>query len=387
MTGITSQKRDAMSDARAIWLARRFSVPLLPATLLVVGLLLGFVLGACQTPQEPPPSQETVVVPQITSTDEENNVAVFRNASPSTVFITSRARRRDPFTLNVFEIPQGSGSGFIWSNDGYVITNAHVVEGASSIIVGLSDQSTFDAEVVGVAPDKDLAVLKIDAPPEQLHPLPIGDSDNLQVGRKVLAIGNPFGLDYTLTTGIISALGREIRAPSGRTIRGVIQTDAAINPGNSGGPLLDSSGRLIGVNTAIIGPGGGSAGIGFAVPVNTVRKVVPELIAHGRLLRPVLGVEIVDDRIAANLKVEGVIVMDVTPNTGAERAGLIGLQRSPDGRVIVGDIIVGVESYKVRNTDDLLNALEQFKPGNVVSVQTIRHNQPRTVQVRLSEPR
>lgn len=350
------------------------------------GLLLLLVTAGCRPNQTPQPSTAPDVIPQITSSDEENNVEIFRRASPSTVFITSKTRRRDPFTLNIFEIPRGTGSGFIWSTKGHIITNAHVIEGASSIVVGLSDQTTYDATVIGVAPDKDIAVLKIEVPPERLRPLPIGDSDSLQVGRKVLAIGNPFGLDYTLTTGIVSALGREITAPSGRKIRGVIQTDAAINPGNSGGPLLDSTGRLIGINTAIIGPGGGSAGIGFAVPVNIVRKVVPELIQYGRLRRPVLGVEVVDDRIAANLKVEGVIVMDVTPNSGADRAGMIGLQRARDGRIIVGDIIVKIDSFTVKNSDDLLNALEQFKPGDAVSVGTVRNGTESTLRVRLSEP-
>ena len=352
------------------------------AAVSIVGALL---LSACVRQEGTPPPDAPAVIPQITSTDEENNVEIFRRASPSTVFITSKTRRRDLFTMNVFEMPQGSGSGFVWSADGIVITNAHVVEGASSIVVGLTDQSSHDAEVVGIAPDKDIAVLRLIDPPANLQPLPVGNSDKLQVGRKVLAIGNPFGLDSTLTTGVISALGREITAPSGRTIRGVIQTDAAINPGNSGGPLLDSTGRLIGINTAIIGPGGGSAGIGFAVPVNTVRKVVPELIKYGRLRRPVLGVEIVDDRIAANLKVEGVIVLNVTPNTGAARAGLRGAVRSRDGRIVLGDIIVKVDKFAVRNSDDLLNALEQFKPGEQVHLETRRDGVKQEYDIQLSE--
>ncbi|MBI3993064.1 MAG: trypsin-like peptidase domain-containing protein [Candidatus Lambdaproteobacteria bacterium] len=352
------------------------------AAVTMAGALL---LSACVRQETHSPPDVPAVIPQITSTDEENNVEIFRRASPSTVFITSKTRRRDLFTMNVLEIPQGSGSGFIWSADGIIITNAHLVEGASSIVVGLTDQSSHDAEVVGIAADKDIAVLRLSDPPANLQPLPVGDSDKLQVGRKVLAIGNPFGLDSTLTTGVISALGREITAPSGRTIRGVIQTDAAINPGNSGGPLLDSTGRLIGINTAIIGPGGGSAGIGFAVPVNTVRKVVPELIRYGRLRRPVLGVEIVDDRIAANLKVSGVIVLNVTPNTGASRAGLRGVARSPDGRIVLGDIIVKVNQFAVSNSDDLLNALEQFKPGERVQVETRRDGVKQEYEVQLSE--
>jgi S1-C subfamily serine protease len=353
---------------------------------IMVGLALTFGLAGCEARKEEPPSREPLVLPKITSRDEENNVEIFKRASPSTVFITNKQLRRDLFTMNVFEIPQGTGTGFIWSRDGTVITNAHVIEGANSIVVGLHDQSSWEAKVVGVAPEKDIAVLKIDAPPKRLTPLPIGDSDMLQVGRKVLAIGNPFGLDYTLTTGIISALGREITSPNGRKIRGVIQTDAAINPGNSGGPLLDSTGRLIGINTAIIGPGGGSAGIGFAVPVNTVTKVVPELIRHGRLIRPVLGVGIVEDRIAENLGITGVIVMNVEPGKGAEAAGMIGLQRANDGRVLIGDVIVALDKIEIGNSDDLLNAMEQYKPGDQVVVKTNRRGEINEFRVRLGAP-
>ena len=360
----------------------------LPAALIVPAALCALILlaalGGCEEAREPAPSREPAVLPRITSRDEDNNVEIFKAVSPSTVFITTRQLRRDLFTMNVFEIPQGTGSGFIWSADGIIVTNAHVIEGADSIIVGLSNQSTWKAKVVGLAPSKDIAVLKIEAPQKMLKPLSIGDSDMLQVGRKVLAIGNPFGLDYTLTTGIISALGREIRSPNGRKIRGVIQTDAAINPGNSGGPLLDSTGRLIGINTAIIGPGGGSAGIGFAVPVNTVTKVVPELIKYGRVMRPVMGLGAVEDRIAQNLSIDGVIVMDVDPGKGAARAGLIGLTRAEDGRILIGDVIVAVEDMEVHNSDDLLSALEQRKPGDVVRVRTLRRGKNKTFQVRLS---
>ncbi|MBI4082809.1 MAG: trypsin-like peptidase domain-containing protein [Candidatus Lambdaproteobacteria bacterium] len=357
------------------------------AALAALTLLAALAVAAgCERQAGSAPVDAPLVIPKITSSDEENNVEIFRRAAPSTVYITNKGLRRDLFNLNVFEIPQGTGSGFIWNRDGIVVTNAHVLEGASSVVVRLADQSSWEAQLVGVAPDKDIAVLRIAAPREKLTPLPFGDSDQLRVGRKVLAIGNPFGLDNTLTTGIVSALGREIVSPTGRAIRGVIQTDAAINPGNSGGPLLDSSGRLVGVNTAIIGPGGGSAGIGFAVPVNTVRKVVPELIAHGRLMRPVLGVGLVDDSIAANLGLRGVIVQDVQRGGGAAEAGLVGLRRTSDGRVALGDVIVGVERAPVRNTDDLLTALELYKPGDVVAVKTLRDGREQTFRVRLSAP-
>ena len=348
-------------------------------------LILAAVAG-CESREQAPPSEVPAVIPKITFSDEENNVEIFKRASPSTVFITNRQLTRDLFTMNVFEIPRGSGSGFIWSREGYIVTNAHVIEGANSILVSLSDHSSWEAKVVGRARSKDIAVLKIDAPPNLLKPLPIGNSDMLQVGRKVLAIGNPFGLDYTLTTGIISALGREIISPNGRKIRNVIQTDAAINPGNSGGPLLDSTGRLIGINTAIIGPGGGSAGIGFAVPVNTVRKVVPELLKHGRMMRPVVGLGAVEDRTAQNLGIEGVIVMDVEPGKGAAKAGLQGLTRGEDGRILIGDVIISVDGREIRNHDDLLNALEEHKPGDTVTVKTNRRGTAKSFQVVLSAP-
>ena len=352
-------------------------------------LLLGLVAFGCEQeyrdPLPAPPSTLPAVIPQITSTDEANNVAIFKSAHRSTVNITNNRRRRDWLTLNVFEIPRGSGSGFIWSEQGYIVTNAHVIEGASSVVVGLYDQSSWPATLVGIARSKDIAVLKIEAPAELLKPLPVGDSEGLEVGRKVLAIGNPFGLDSTLTTGIVSALGREIDAPNGRTIQGVIQTDAAINPGNSGGPLLDSLGRLVGMNTAIIGPGGGSAGIGFAVPVNIIRKVVPQLIQYGRIIRPVLGIAIIDDQVAARFGVRGVIVQSVQRGGGADAAGMIGLRRDFEGRIALGDVIVAIDGESVDDSNDFLNILESYRSGDVVSVKTVRQNKQRTIRVKLGE--
>ncbi len=248
------------------------------------------------------------------------------SASPSVVYLTSLALKRDIFSLNLFEIPHGAGSGFVWDQDGHIITNFHVIQEASGARVTLADHSVWDAQLVGTAPDQDLAVLYINAPKHQLKPIAIGTSGDLQVGQKVFAIGNPFGLDQTLTTGIISALGREINAVTGRTISGVIQTDAAINPGNSGGPLLDSAGRLIGVNTAIYSPSGVSTGIGFAVPVDTVNRVVPQLIRHGRIIRPGLGVRIADDATARRFGLQGVLIIQVEKGSAAETAGLRGHQ-------------------------------------------------------------
>ena len=356
-----------------------------------LGLLALALLGAlagCQQRSEPAPepTAPALVTPQITSTDEDNNIQIFKRAAPTVVFITNNQLRRDLLTLNVFEIPQGNGSGIVWSRQGYIVTNSHVVEGAESVSVGLGAEANYKARLVGIAPSLDIAVLRIDAPAELLHALPLGDSSKLRVGQKVLAIGNPFGLDSTLTTGIISALGREISSPNGRRIRDVIQTDAAINPGNSGGPLLDSSGRVIGINTAIIGPGGGSAGIGFAVPINSVAKVVPQLIDHGRVIRPVLGVNAVAGRIAQDLGIEGVIVLSLTRGSAAAEAGIMGVQRAVDGQLIINDVIVQVDNFAIGDSDDLLNALEHYKPGDIVTVHTLRGKQKKTFRVRLAKP-
>ena len=351
-------------------------------------LLAGSLVAAgCEKPAEqlPPATPVQVVAPRIVSTDEENNIKVFENAAPATVFITNNRLRRDLFSFNVMEIPQGSGSGFVWSREGYIVTNSHVVEGASSISVGIGAKETYPAKLVGLARSLDIALLKIDPPAGGLKPLPQGVSAGLRVGQKVLAIGNPFGLDSTLTTGIISALGREISAPNGRRIRGVIQTDAAINPGNSGGPLLDSTGRVIGVNTAIISPGGGSAGIGFAVPIDSVAKAVPQLIEHGRVIRPVLGIGLVRDGIARQLGVAGAIVLNTQRGKAAHKAGLRGVARASNGRLIIGDVIVQVNEFVIGDNDDLLNALEQFSAGDQVTLKTIRAGKERSYQVRLSQ--
>lgn len=357
--------------------------------LLGCAILLLLAAGCRRETNAAPPVKarepaQGVVIPQFVSADEQNNILVFQKASPSTVFITNTQLRRDPFTLNVFEIPRGSGSGFIWSKEGYVITNFHVVKGANRLLVGLGGNKRYRAKVVGLARSLDLAVLKIDAPREKLHPLPRGDSSKLRVGQKVLAIGNPFGLDSTLTTGIISALGREISSPDNRRIRGVIQTDAAINPGNSGGPLLDTAGRVIGINTAIIGPGGGSAGIGFAVPINPVAKAVPQLIQFGRINRPTLGIGLVPDRVARRLGVAGVIVGSVLPGGPANRAGMKATRRNRNGRIVWGDVIIGINDARIAGRDDLLTALEQHKPGDVVTVHTDRRGKSMRFRVKLN---
>lgn len=300
--------------------------------------------------------------------DERETIDLFRRAAPAVVFITSLSVRRDPFRLNLTRIPRGTGSGFVWDDKGHIVTNYHVIAGANAAQVTLADQSSWSATLVGVAEDKDLAVLRIDAPGELLRPIPLGTSQDLEVGQKVLAIGNPFGLDQTLTTGVISALGREIESVARVPIRDVIQTDAAINPGNSGGPLLDSAGRLIGVNTAIYSPSGAYAGIGFAIPVDTVNWVAADLVRHGKIVRPTLGVQVASPQLAAQLGIDGVLVVDVVPGSGAERAGLRPTRRSANGRLQLGDIIVAVAGEKVADFNDLQLALEAYDVGDEVAV-------------------
>jgi len=316
--------------------------------------------------------------------DEQNSIEVFQAVSPSVVYITNVALRRNIFSLNVYEIPRGTGSGFIWDKEGRVVTNYHVIEDANRVEVTLGDGSTWKATLVGAAPDKDLAVLQVAAPPEKLHIIPVGESKNLQVGQKVFAIGNPFGLDQTMTAGIVSALGREIKAVTGRTIQGVIQTDAAINPGNSGGPLLDSAGRLIGVNTAIYSPSGASAGIGFAVPVDEINEAVPELIRYGRVIRPGLGIVVANERIAERLDIKGVLIINVQPGSSAEKAGLRGT-RSAGGEIIIGDIIQAVNGKKIESFDDLVNDLDNYKVGDKVQLTVLRDGEKLQVTASLEE--
>jgi S1-C subfamily serine protease len=314
--------------------------------------------------------------------DEKSTIALFRQASPAVVNITAIGVQRDLFTLNLYQIPQGTGSGFIWDTRGNIITNFHVIQNADAAQVTLADQSNWKARVVGVAPDKDLAVLRIDAPANRLPPIPIGTSKDLQVGQSVFAIGNPFGLDQTLTTGVISALNREIESVTRRPIQGVIQSDAAINPGNSGGPLLDSAGRLIGVNTAIYSPSGASAGIGFAIPVDTVNRIVPELIRSGKVTRPGLGVQIADEQIAQRLGVSGVLVVNVAKGSAASRAGIQPTRRDAEGRLRLGDIIVAIDGKKVTTPNDLFLLLEKYKIGDAVTVSMLRDG--KTIQAKVT---
>jgi S1-C subfamily serine protease len=315
--------------------------------------------------------------------DEKNTIELFKHISPSVVYITTIAVRRNMFSLNAVEIPQGTGSGFVWDSTGRVVTNYHVIRDASRIEVTMANHSTWKAVLVGAAPDKDLAVLQIDAPAHLLKPIPVGESVDLQVGQKVFAVGNPFGLDQTITSGIISALGREIKAITGRTIRNMIQTDAAINPGNSGGPLLDSAGRLIGVNTAIYSPSGAYAGIGFAVPVNEINRVVPELIRNGKLIRPGIGATLADARLVKRLGIDGVLVLGVEKGGPAHKAGMRPTLQYGD-EVILGDIIIGIAGKKVGSYDDIRTELERYVVGDQVVINIIRDGSELEISLRLS---
>jgi S1-C subfamily serine protease len=345
---------------------------------LILLVLLGILVGrywnsplAPKTLLNPDAQPRVVAARGNLAEDEQATIELFREASRSVVYIVTATVRQNIFSLNPTQIQQGTGSGFIWDNEGHVITNFHVMQGVTAAKVTLADHSVWDAQVVGKEPDKDLVILKIDAPSDRLLPLPIGTSRDLEVGQKVFAIGSPFGFDQTLTTGVISGLGREIQSVTQRPIKGMIQTDAAINPGNSGGPLLDSAGRLIGVNTAIYSPSGAYAGIGFAVPVDIVNRIVPQLLRDGKITRPGLGVEIAPDTLAKQVGIEGVLVMGVTRDGPAQRAGIQPTQIN-DGEVQLGDIIVGIDAETIVTNNDLFSALDDRNVGDQVQVKLRR---------------
>lgn len=341
---------------------------------------------------------------------EERRIDVFERVAPSVVYIDTFVEQRDVFSTNVMEVPVGTGSGFVWDDKGHIVTNYHVVRSAQVAQIAVltrvwdDDESekskknssiarrresmssltsmrpgdpgvtnfsrkVYKAKVVGVDPGKDIAVLKIDAPVYDLYPIDVGTSTGLRVGQSAYAIGNPFGLDHTLTVGVISGIGREMKSPIGRPITNVIQTDAAINPGNSGGALLNSAGKLIGMNTSIYSPSGASAGIGFAIPVDTVKYIVEILIRDGQVVRPVLGISYLESKQARSLGIErGVLVLEVPTSSPAFKAGLKGTRRTESGLVEIGDIIIKIEDFKINTEADLFQALETLKPGDVVKV-------------------
>ncbi|KEO91090.1 2-alkenal reductase [Erythrobacter longus] len=344
-------------------------------------------VGSLLLLQSAPAAETPIVTPRgDLGADERATIDLFQNARGSVVFISTRERVTNFWTRNVYTVPRGSGSGLVWDNAGHIVTNYHVIEGASEAQIQLVDGREFNARLVGVSPQHDLAVLKIGgagfAAPRRI---PIGTSSDLQVGQNVFAIGNPFGLDWTLTKGIVSALDRSLPNEGGPDIRHLIQTDAAINPGNSGGPLLDSAGRLIGINTAIYSPSGASAGIGFAVPVDTVMRVVPQLIENGRYIRPTLGIESdddINDRLKRAADIEGVFVLRVAPGSVADRAGLIPARRTRRG-VVPGDIVVALNGRPVDRVGDLLARLDDFSVGERVELTLLRSGDRRRVNLQL----
>jgi S1-C subfamily serine protease len=312
--------------------------------------------------------------------DEAATVELFKRISPSVVHVDNVARRVDWRTDNVLEMRQGSGSGFVWDSDGHVVTNFHVIQNANGAWVTLADNTRLEAKLVGFDESKDVAVLKVDCPASKLKPIPLGTSYDLEVGQKVFAIGSPFELDLTLTSGIISSLGREIESVTGRPIQGVIQTDAAINPGNSGGPLLDSAGRLIGVTTAIKSLSGGSVGIGFAVAVDTVKRSVTQLIQTGKVERAGLGISLLDDHIAVRLGIRGVLIRRVAPDGAAAKAGLRGID---EAQQTLGDIIVGVDDHEILNQDALYRVLDLHEVGETLRLKLLRDQQTLEISVTL----
>jgi len=308
--------------------------------------------------------------------DEQATIEIFESARPSVVYISTTGEPLSPWTRNLTEVRRGTGTGLIWDSLGHIVTNYHVIEDARSSRVRLADGRSYNAQFIGASPEHDLAVLRIGVSLARIKPLAIGSSADLRVGQKVFAIGNPFGFDYSLTTGVVSALNRTIFSEEYGEIRRLIQTDAAINPGNSGGPLLDSAARLIGVNTAIFSPSGSYSGIGFAVPVDRVNRVVPQLIASGRYVRPRIGIYGDDDvsrPILAELGAEGVLVLRVEANSPADRAGLVGTRVAGAGKIIPGDIIQSIDGERVREMAELIEQLEGYEIGDQVTLELNRN--------------
>ncbi|MGB9836707.1 MAG: S1C family serine protease [Candidatus Saccharicenans sp.] len=315
--------------------------------------------------------------------DEKNTIEVVKKTQNSVVYITNIQLVRDFFTWTEEAVPRGSGSGFIWDDQGHIITNYHVIEDGDLFNVTLPNQEERQAKLIGKEPNKDIAVLKIEGNLKGLQPVKIGSSSNLQVGQKVIAIGNPFGFDHTVTTGIVSALGRSMPGVGGVTIRDMIQTDAAINPGNSGGPLLNSAGELIGMNTMIISRSGTSSGVGFAIPVDTIKKIVPQIIKFGKVIRPGLGISLLSDRYRQQLGIEGVVIYEVPPDSEAYQKGLRGLTRSRLGRLVIQDVIKEIDGKKVRSYDDLYNLLDNYNIGDKVTLTVERNGKTRKVELTL----
>jgi S1-C subfamily serine protease len=344
----------------------------------ICGLILAsaFLFAAGRTLGAQPQAQLTE--------DERNTIDIIKNAKNSVVFVTNIQLVRGFFFSTEEAVPRGSGSGFVWDDQGHIVTNYHVIEDGDLFNVTLFNQEERKARLVGKEPNKDIAVLRLEGDRKGLFPVKAGSSKDLQVGQKVIAIGNPFGFDHSVTTGIVSAIGRSIPGAGGVTIRDMVQTDASINPGNSGGPLLDSAGKLIGMNTMIISPSGASSGIGFAVPVDTINKIVPEIIKFGKVIRPGIGVSLLSrDQYARRLEIEGVVILEVPQRSEAYEAGLRGLARDEQGRLYIRDVITGIDGIKIKSYDDFYNALDNYKVGDRVTLTIERNGKSRKVLLRL----
>jgi S1-C subfamily serine protease len=365
--------------------------PIRSLSSLVPGGLFALALGVAlpapaQQVQNPNATPRAVTPRGELYADEKATIALFERGRGSVVYITTRERVRDFWSRNVFSVPRGSGSGFIWDASGLIVTNYHVIEGASEATVRLADGSDYKSVLVGASPEHDMAVLRIQPGNKKIVPIPLGTSGDLKVGQRVFAIGNPFGLDWTLTRGIVSALDRSLGGDDGATIEHLIQTDAAINPGNSGGPLLDSAGRLIGMNTAIYSPSGANAGIGFAVPADTINRVVPELIRTGRYIRPTLGLELDEDtntQLERAFDLQGIVVLRVKPGSPAAVAGLQGVTLARGGNVILGDVITALDGKPLESVGQFLARLDDYRPGSKLRLSVMRKGKSADVWVQL----
>lgn len=317
--------------------------------------------------------------------DEKNTIEVVKRAKNSVVFITNLQYVRDFFFGSDQPVARGTGSGFVWDDKGHIVTNFHVIEEGDKFMVSLPNQRQVEARLIGREPAKDIAVLRLTERVADLTPVVVGSSKRLEVGQKVIAIGNPFGFDHTVTTGIVSGLGRSMPGAGGVTIKDMIQTDASINPGNSGGPLLNSAGELIGMNTMIVSPSGASSGLGFAVPVDIIRRIVPQIISLGKVVRPGVGISFLRDEYARRAGVKGAVILDVPRGSKAYELGLRGLGRDEFGRLYIRDVIIGMDSLRIKSYDDLYNALDNYQVGDTVTLTVERDGKSRKVRITLVE--
>ena len=322
---------------------------------------------------------------RIYTQDEVVNINIFKNNVDKVVNVSTVIKRSNGFFMDETQIPSGAGTGFIWSDKGHIVTNYHVVQNGNEFLISFhNDKKTYKAKLVGVEPKKDIAVLKLENRPSKLSAIALGSSSKLNVGQKTYAIGNPFGLDHTMTTGIVSAVGRKVEGIGGVKIHDMIQTDAAINPGNSGGPLLDSQGKLIGMNTQILSGSGTSSGVGFAVPINTIKRIVPQIIKHGKVIRPGLGIVLLPDHIKYRFKIEkGIVISSVGEGSAAEKVGLQGITQDQWGRVYIGDILLKIGDVEVNTYDDIYHALDKYRIGDLVDIEFLREDTVRKTKLKL----